>query len=54
MSTHPKITGNIFDSLHNEISDRDQMVAQLNTEVEKPRSNLLIVHTRMQAAPSEC
>ena len=40
MSTHPNASGNIFDNLHNEISDRDQMVARLNTEVEAQKESL--------------
>ena len=44
MSTHPNATSNIFDNLHNEISDRDQMVARLSTEVEAQRESLDRAH----------
>ena len=40
MSTHPNISSNIFDNLHNEISDRDEMVTRLNTDVEAQRESL--------------
>ena len=44
MSTHPNLSSNIFDNLHNEISDRDEMVARLNTEVEAQRESLDRAH----------
>ena len=40
MSTHPNTSSNIFDNLHNEISDRDEMVIRLNTEIEAQRESL--------------
>ena len=40
MSTHPNTSSNIFDNLHNEISDRDEMVTRLNTEIEAQRESL--------------
>ena len=40
MSTHPNASSNIFDNLHNEISDRDAMVTRLNTEIEAQRESL--------------
>ena len=40
MSNNPNVTSNLFDNLHNEIDDRDTMVARLHTEVEAQKESL--------------
>jgi hypothetical protein len=52
MSTPPNLSSNIFDNLHNEISDRDEMVARLNTEVEAQRESLDRAHRDASCAIS--
>ena len=37
MSTNPNLSGKAVDKLHNEISDRDDVVNRLLTEVDMPR-----------------
>ena len=49
MSTHPNASSNIFDNLHNEISDRDAMVTRLNTEIEAQRESLDSCSTRRRS-----
>ena len=44
MSNNPNVTSNLFDKLHDEINDRDQMVAHLHTEVEAQRESLDRAH----------
>ena len=44
MSTHPNASGDIFDNLHNEISDRDKVVTRLNTEIEAQKESLARAH----------
>ena len=44
MSTHPNTSSNLFDNLHNEISDRDAMVTRLNAEVEAQKESLDRAH----------
>ena len=44
MSTHPNTSSNLFDSLHNEISDRDEMINRLNTEVAAQKESLERAH----------
>ena len=44
MSNNPNVTGNLFDNLHNEIDDRDTMVARLHTEVEAQKESLDRAH----------
>ena len=34
MSNNPNVTSDLFDSLHNEINDRDTAIARLHTELE--------------------
>ena len=40
MSNYPNVTSTLFDNLHNEIDDRDAMVAHLHTEVEAQKESL--------------
>ena len=35
LSTHPKITGEMFDDLHDQIDDRNTTIEQLNDQIEK-------------------
>ena len=44
MSNNPNVTSNLFDKLHNEINDRDQLVAHLHTEVEAQKESLDRAH----------
>ena len=44
MSNNPNVTSTLFDNLHNEIDDRDAMVAHLHTEVEAQKESLERVH----------
>ena len=44
MSKNPNVTSDLFDKLHNEINDRDQMVAHLHTEVEAQKESLDRAH----------
>ena len=44
MSNNPNVTSNLFDNLHNEIDDRDTMVAHLHTEVEAQKESLDRAH----------
>ena len=40
MSTNPNTSSNLFDTLHNEISDRDEAINRLNTEVATQEESL--------------
>ena len=40
MSTNPNTSSNMFDNLHNEISDRDEVINRLNTEVATQKESL--------------
>ena len=53
MSNNPNVTSNLFDSLHNEISDRDTAIARLILNLKLKRT-LLSVLTGMQVSPSRC
>ena len=44
MSKNPNVTSTLFDYLHNEIDDRDEMVARLHTEVEAQKESLERAH----------
>ena len=44
MSNNPNVTSTLFDNLHNEIDDRDAMVAHLHTEVEAQKESLERAH----------
>ena len=44
MSKNPNLTSALFDYLHNEIDDRDEMVARLHTEVEAQKESLERAH----------
>ena len=44
MSKNPNVTSTLFDNLHNEIDDRDAMVAHLHTEVEAQKESLERAH----------
>ena len=44
MSTHPNTSSNLFDALHNEISDRDEAINRLNTEVATQEESLDRAH----------
>ena len=44
MSNNPNVTSTLFDKLHDEINDRDQMVAHLHTEVEAQKESLDRAH----------
>ena len=44
MSKNPNVTSALFDYLHNEIDDRDEMVARLHTEVEAQKESLERAH----------
>ena len=44
MSNNPNVTSNLFDSLHNEISDRDTAIARLHTELEAQKDSLDRAH----------
>ena len=44
MSNNPNVTSNLFDSLHNEISDRDTAIARLHTELEAQKDSLERAH----------
>ena len=44
MSKNPNMTSALFDYLHNEIDDRDEMVARLHTEVEAQKESLERAH----------
>ena len=44
MSNNPNVTSNLFDSLHNEIDDRDTAIARLHTEVEAQKESLERAH----------
>ena len=44
MSTHPNTSSNLFDNLHNEISDRDEMINRLNTEVAAQKESIGHAH----------
>ena len=44
MSTHPNASSNPFDNLHNEISDRDEMINRLNTEVAAQKESIGHAH----------
>ena len=44
MSNNPNVTSILFDNLHNEIDDRDAMVAHLHTEVEAQKESLERAH----------
>ena len=53
MSTHPNTSSNLFDNLHNEISDRDAMVTRLNAEVEAQKESLDRAHRNAGRAISK-
>ena len=44
MSKNPNVTSTLFDNLHNEIDDRDAIVAHLHTEVEAQKESLERAH----------
>ena len=44
MSNNPNVTSNLFDSLHNEINDRDTAIARLHTEIEAQKDSLERAH----------
>ena len=44
MSKNSNVTSTLFDYLHNEIDDRDEMVARLHTEVEAQKESLESAH----------
>ena len=44
MSKNPNVTSTLFNYLHNEIDDRDEMVARLHTEVEAQKESLERAH----------
>ena len=44
MSSNPNVTSNLFDSLHNEINDRDTAIARLHTELEAQKDSLERAH----------
>ena len=44
MSSNPNVTSNLFDSLHNEINDRDTTIARLHTELEAQKDSLERAH----------
>ena len=44
MSNNPNVTSSLFDKLHDEITDRDQIVAHLHTEVEAQKESLDRAH----------
>ena len=44
MNTHPNTSSNLFDNLHNEISDRDETINRLNTEVVAQKESIEHAH----------
>ena len=44
MSNNPNVTSDLFDSLHNEINDRDTAIARLHTELEAQKDSLERAH----------
>ena len=44
MSNNPNTSSNLFDALHNEISDRDEAISRLNTEVATQEESLSRAH----------
>ena len=44
MSNNPNVTSNLFDSLHNEINDRDTAIARLHAEIEAQKDSLERAH----------
>ena len=44
MSNNPNTSSNLFDALHNEISDRDEAINRLNTEVATQEESLNRAH----------
>ena len=54
MSNNPNTSSDLFDKLHNEISDRDEAINRLNTEVATQEESLMIVLNEMPAKLSAC
>ena len=44
MSNNPNVTSALFDSLHNELNDRDTAIARLHTELEAQKDSLERAH----------